>query len=54
MMSCSVPQHQRIDQYDKEEVFLACEWANDLPRKILGYRTPNELFKKELDLIYVA
>ena len=49
-----IPKHQRIDHYDEEEVFLACEWANDLPRKILGYRTPNELFEKELDLIYVA
>lgn len=36
------------------EIYFACEWANGLPRKILGYRTPNELFEKELDRIYKA
>jgi len=25
---------------------------NGLPRKILGYKTPEELFEEELDLIY--
>ena len=25
---------------------------NGLPRKILGYKTPDELFDQELDLIY--
>ena len=28
------------------------DWANTLPRKILGYRTPDELFEAELDRIY--
>ena len=27
-------------------------WCNSLPRKILGYRTPDEAFEDELDLIY--
>ena len=27
---------------------------NNLPRKILGYHTPEELFEKELDRIYTA
>ena len=27
---------------------------NNLPRKILGYHTPDELFEKELDRIYAA
>ena len=28
------------------------DWANTLPRRILGYRTPDELFEAELDRIY--
>lgn len=27
-------------------------WCNGLPRKLLGYRTPDELFEAELDRIY--
>ena len=27
-------------------------WCNSLPRKILNYRTPDEVFEDELDLIY--
>lgn len=49
-----IPKCRRIDGYDTDEIYFACEWANDLPRKILGYRTPNELFEKELDRIYKA
>ncbi|MDY5911967.1 MAG: hypothetical protein SPJ62_08200, partial [Inconstantimicrobium porci] len=30
------------------------EWMNTLPRKILDYRTPEELFEKYLDEIYAA
>ncbi|MDD2302941.1 MAG: IS30 family transposase, partial [Eubacteriales bacterium] len=28
------------------------EWINGLPRRILGYKTPEELFEAELDAIY--
>ena len=27
-------------------------WTNSLPRKILNYKTPDELFEDELDKIY--
>jgi transposase, IS30 family len=27
---------------------------NTLPRKILGYKTPEELFEEQLDIIYAA
>ena len=27
-------------------------WCNSLPRKILNYRTPDEVFEDKLDLIY--
>ncbi len=49
-----IPKYKRIDGYDADEIYFACEWANDLPRRILGYCTPNELFEKELDRIYKA
>jgi len=29
-------------------------WCNGLPRKILGYRTPEEVFDEQLDRIYAA
>lgn len=34
---------------------LAVElWANALPRKILGYRTPDGAFEAEMNAIYAA
>ena len=27
-------------------------WYNSLPRKLLGYRTPDEIFEQEVDQIY--
>ncbi len=27
-------------------------WINSLPRKLLGYKTSDELFEEELDKIY--
>lgn len=30
------------------------DWCNNLPRKILGYKTPDELFEAKLDEIYSA
>jgi len=29
-------------------------WCNCLPRKVLGYRTPDEIFEEEIDRIYQA
>ena len=43
-----------INQYSEDEIYFAGDWTNDLPMKILGYRTPNELFEKELDRIYAT
>ena len=33
-------------------ISLLEDWINGLPRKILGYKNPEELFELELDLIY--
>ena len=33
---------------------IDANWCNNLPRKILGYKTPDELFEAKLDEIYSA
>ena len=33
-------------------IFWICEWMNSLPRKIHNYRSPENLFEKELDIIH--
>lgn len=49
-----IPKGHRIDEYTADEVEFVEEWCNNLPRKILGYHTPYELFEKYLDAIYAA
>ena len=41
-----------ISSYSAELISDIEIWSNSLPRKILGYRTPDELFEDELDRIY--
>ena len=43
-----------ISDYSNEDILRVEMWANGLPRKILGYRTPDEAFDDEMDLIYAA
>ena len=43
-----------IDDYTADEICFFADSINGLPRKILGYKTPEELFEQELDLIYAA
>ena len=38
--------------YSAEDIAYMADWANTLQRKILGYRTPEELLEAELDRIY--
>ena len=47
-----IPKGKRIDQYSNQQIADIEIWCNSLPRKILGYRTPDEVFEDELDLIY--
>ena len=49
-----IPKGKSIEDYSDEEIAAIEEWINNLPRKILGYATPDELFDKQLDLIYAA
>ena len=47
-----IPKGRRIDSYSNEQICQIEVWCNSLPRKILGYSTPDELFEDELDRIY--
>ncbi len=49
-----IPKGKRIDDYSLEAIIGIELWANSLPRKILGYATPEECFEMELDKIYCA
>ena len=42
----------RIDDFTSQQIADVEIWCNCLPRKILGYRTPDEIFEEELDQIY--
>ena len=39
-----IPKGKSIDDISKESVERICNWMNTLPRKILNYNTPQELF----------
>ncbi|MDD4210679.1 MAG: IS30 family transposase [Bacteroidales bacterium] len=43
-----------ISNYSPDDILYFADLMNALPRKILGYHTPEELFEKELDRIYTA
>ena len=43
-----------IKDYSEEDILFVELWANQLPRKILGYKTPEELFDMEMDALYTA
>lgn len=47
-----IPKGKRIDSYSDEQIAQIETWCNSLPRKLLAYRTPDDLFEDELDRIY--
>ena len=48
------PKGKRIDSYDEDTILGVELWANGLPRKPLGYRTPDEAFEAEIDRIFAV
>ena len=48
-----IPKGVSMSKYTAEDIAYMADWANALPRKLLGYRTPDELFDAELDRIYM-
>lgn len=49
-----IPKGKRISDYSPDDIAFIEEWMNTLPRKILDYQTPQELFEIYLDEIYAA
>jgi IS30 family transposase len=49
-----IPKGKRISDYSEEHILNIELWANQLPRKILGYKTPDEAFEHEMDLLFAA
>ena len=49
-----IPKGKRIADYTEEDILEVELWANGLPRKILGYKTPDEAFDEEMDKIYAV
>lgn len=47
-----IPKGVSMAGYSTEDIAYMADWANTLPRKILGYRTLEKLFDEELDRIY--
>lgn len=47
-----IPKGADINKISEEELERIEDLINGLPRKRLGYRTPEELFNEQLDLIY--
>ena len=54
MLRRFIPKGKSIEAYSADEIMMFADIINALPRKILGYRTPEELFDAELDCIYAA
>ena len=47
-----VPKYVSIENYSYEQIIQFTDEMNGLPRKVLGYRTPEELFDEFLDQVY--
>ncbi|MFH4353100.1 IS30 family transposase, partial [Lactobacillus helveticus] len=45
---------EAIANYSLQDIINIETWCNSLPRKILAYHTPDEIFERELDQIYQA
>lgn len=54
MLRWFIPKGKSIDDYSADEIMIFADIINGLPRKLLGYQTPEELFEKELDRIYAT
>lgn len=49
-----IPKGKSIDDYNAEDILFSSDVINGLPRKILNYHTPEELFDNQLDRIYAT
>jgi hypothetical protein len=44
-----IPKGDYINNYSLQQIIDIETWCNSLPRKILAYHTPDEIFERELD-----
>lgn len=49
-----IPKGKRMSDYSASDISFIEEWMNTLPRRILQYKTPEDLFEAQLDIIYAA
>ena len=49
-----IPKGKCMNDYSLDDIAFIEEWMNTLPRKILGYKTPEDVFEQQLDLIYTV
>ena len=54
MLRRFIPKGKSISDYTADEICFFADCINGLPRKILGYATPEELFERHLDRIYAT
>lgn len=54
MLRRFIPKGRSISDYDADDICFFADCINGLPRKILGYRTPEAMFESYLDAIYAA
>ena len=54
MLRRFIPKGKSISDYTADEICFFADCINGLPRKILGYCTPEELFDTQLDRIYAV
>ena len=54
MLRRFIPKGKSISDYTADDICFFADCINSLPRKILGYATPEELFERHLDRIYAA
>ncbi|MGL5244050.1 MAG: IS30 family transposase [Sarcina sp.] len=47
-----IPKGKRISDYSLDQILFIEDWMNTLPRKILKYKAPEELFDNYLNQIY--
>lgn len=54
MLRRFIPKGKCISNYKTDDTLFMADMMNGLPRKLLHYMTPDELFDKELDRLYAA
>ncbi len=54
MLRRFIPKGKSISEYSRDDLNYFADKINGLPRKLLDYATPDELFEQELDRIYAA